>query len=115
MMVLLEQNFGKNSGRQTRHSLLLREKAQLILDSWGRARKYSAEGGPKRDGSIRGEKTKSKTDSKPPRPTSWTGWQCIAKRAKTDPVAAIEAGTSNSVVGLMAVRRSYRPAVRNPP
>jgi predicted dehydrogenase len=93
-MVAYSSNFGNSGG--SRHRFFC-EKGQLIMDNWS-APTYSAEGGPKRDGGIRGI-----TPVKPiETPDHFLDWlQCLRSGKTTR--APIEAGYVHSVVCLMAV------------
>ena len=93
-MVAYSSNFGNGSGN--RHRLFC-EKGQLILDNWG-APTYSAEGGPKRDGQIRGTKPVDPIET----PDHFLDWlQCMRSGKPTR--APIEAGYQHAIAGLMAV------------
>ena len=109
-MVAYSSNFGNGGGSRHRYFC---EKGQLILDNWS-APTYSAEGGPKRDGGIRGVK-----DVKPiETPDHFLDWlQCMRTGKPTR--APIEAGYQHSVACLMAVesyntgrRTTYDPKTR---
>ncbi len=97
-------NFGNGSGKRLR---IFGEKGVLNLDNWS-APTYSAEGGPKRDGGIRGVNPVEDV----PGPDHFQDWlQCI--RSGKAPRASIEAGYQQTVVGLMAVEAGKtRRAVR---
>lgn len=87
-------NFGSGAGNLKR---LYGDKGMLKFDNWN-APTYSAEGGAKRDGSIRGV-----VDVKPvDRPDHWLDWlQCI--RNGGTPNAPIEAGFQHAVAVIMAM------------
>jgi predicted dehydrogenase len=87
-------NFGNGSGNGRK---FYGTKGTLSLDNWN-APTYSAEGGPKRDGQIRG-----KQDVKPvARPDHFLNWlQCM--RSGETPHASIDAGFQHAVAALMAV------------
>ncbi len=93
-MLTSANNFG-NSGGNTRK--FFGTKGTLDLANWNAA-SYSAEGGPKRDGKIRG-----KVDIAPiERPDHFLNWlQCL--RTGETPHASIEAGYLHAVAVLMAV------------
>jgi predicted dehydrogenase len=77
------------------------EKGVLKVDNWN-APTYSAEGGPRRDGSIRGDHPVPPIE----RPDHFLDWlQCIRRGAT--PHAPIEAGYQHAVAVLMA-DESYR-------
>lgn len=72
------------------------EKGVLKVDNWN-APTYSAEGGPRRDGSIRGEKPVPLVE----RPDHFLDWlQCM--RSGATPHAPIDAGYRHAVAVLMA-------------
>ncbi|MCX6908822.1 MAG: hypothetical protein NTY01_12365 [Verrucomicrobia bacterium] len=109
-MVAYSSNLGNGGGSRHRYFC---EKGQLNLDNWG-APTYSAEGGPKRDGTIRGV-----NDVKPiETPDHFQDWlQCMRTGKPTR--APIEAGYLHSVTCLMAVesfkfgrRTTYDPKTR---
>ena len=88
-------NFGSSAGNLKR---LYGDKGMLKFDNWS-APTYSAEGGPKRDGSIRGENPVKPTEH----PDHWLDWlQCI--RNGGTPNAPIEAGFQHAVAVLMAMK-----------
>jgi predicted dehydrogenase len=93
-MLTSSNNFG-NSGGNTRK--FFGTKGTLALDNWN-APTYSPEGGPKRDGKIRG-----KQDVPPvQRPDHFLNWlQCM--RTGETPHASIDAGYQHAVAVLMAV------------
>ena len=92
-MVSYATNFGNGGGNLKR---LYGDKGTLKFDNWN-APTYSADGGPKRDGSIRGI-----NDVKPvERPDHFLDWlQCM--RNGNTPNASIEAGYQHAVAVLMA-------------
>lgn len=72
------------------------EKGVLKVDNWN-APTYSAEGGPRRDGSIRGQQTVPLVE----RPDHYLDWlQCI--RSGGTPHASIDAGHQHAVAVIMA-------------
>jgi predicted dehydrogenase len=102
LMVAYSSNFGNGGGNRHRYFC---EKGQLILDKWN-IPTYSAEGGPKRDGGIRGIKEVEAIDT----PDHFLDWlQCLRSGKTTR--APIEAGYQHSVACLMAVE-SYRSGHR---
>ncbi len=101
-MVSYSTNFGNGGGNRHRYFC---DKGQLVLDNWS-APNYTAEGGPKRDGTIRGVNDVKAIDT----PDHYLNWlQCMRTGAKTR--APIEAGYLHSVAGLMAVE-SYNNGCR---
>jgi predicted dehydrogenase len=110
LMVAYSSNFGNSGGNRHRYFC---EKGQLILDNWS-APTYSAEGGLKRDGSIRGVNEVKAI----PGPDHFQDWlQCLRTGRATR--APIEAGYLHSVTCLMAVesfrsgrRTTYDPVKR---
>lgn len=94
MMVSYTTNFGNGFGNSTR---VLGEKGLLKLDR-GDAPVYTAEGGIRRDGSIRGENKVTPVE----RPDHFLNWfQCL--RNGETPQAPVEAGWQHSVACIMAV------------
>ncbi len=93
-VVTSSNNFGNSAGNTRK---FFGEKGTLSVDNWN-APSYSAEGGRKRDGSIRG-----KIDVTPvPRPDHFLNWlQCM--RSNETPHANIDAGYQHAVAVLMAV------------
>ena len=93
-MLTSSNNFGNSSGNTRK---FFGTKGTLALDNWN-APTYSAEGGPKRDGKIRG-----KVDVPPvARPDHFLNWlQCM--RSGETPHASIDAGFQHAVAVLMAV------------
>jgi predicted dehydrogenase len=101
-MVSYSTNFGNGGGSRHRYFC---DKGQLVLDNWS-APIFTAEGGPKRDGTIRGANDVEAVDT----PDHFLNWlQCMRTGAKTR--APIEAGYLHSVAGLMAVE-SYKKGYR---
>ncbi len=101
-MVAYSSNLGNGSG--SRHRFFC-EKGQLNLDNWS-APTYTAEGGPKRDGTIRGTNEVKPIET----PDHFQDWlQCMRSGKPTR--APIESGYIHSVVGLMAVE-SYNTGRR---
>lgn len=93
-MVAYSTNFGNGGGNRHRYFC---EKGQLIMDNWS-APTYSAEGGPKRDGKIRGVCPVEAIET----PDHFQNWlQCLRTGKATR--APIEAGYQHSVACLMAV------------
>jgi predicted dehydrogenase len=92
-MVAYSTNFGNSGGSRHRYFCA---KGQLIMDNWS-APSYSAEGGPKRDGGIRGT-----NDIKPiETPDHFLDWlQCLRTGKPTR--APLEAGYQHSVASIMA-------------
>jgi predicted dehydrogenase len=94
LMVAYSTNFGNSGGNRHRYFC---EKGQLILDNWS-APTYTAEGGLKRDGSIRGVNEVKAIDT----PDHFLDWlQCL--RTGRTPRAPLEAGYLHTVTCLMAV------------
>jgi predicted dehydrogenase len=93
-MVTSSNNFGNSAGNTRK---FYGDKGTLAVDNWN-APTYSADGGPKRDGKIRG-----KVDVKPvERPDHFLNWlQCM--RSGETPHASIDAGYQHAVAVLMAV------------
>lgn len=93
-MVTSSNNFGNFSGNSRK---FYGDKGTLAVDNWN-APTYSADGGPKRDGKIRG-----KMEVTPiPRPDHFLNWlQCM--RSNETPHASIDAGFQHAVAVLMAV------------
>jgi predicted dehydrogenase len=96
-------NFGNGSGKRLR---IFTEKGVLNLDNWA-APTYSAEGGPKRDGNIRGVKPVEEVEG-PDHIQDWL--QCMRSGKKTR--ASIEDGYHQTVVGLMAVEAAKHGRMR---
>ncbi len=94
MMVTSSNNFGNGAGSSRK---FYGDKGTLVVDNWN-APTYSADGGPKRDGSVRG-----KVDVPPiEHPEHFLNWlQCL--RTGQTPNANIDAGYQHAVAVLMAV------------
>ncbi|MCX7824533.1 MAG: Gfo/Idh/MocA family oxidoreductase [Verrucomicrobiae bacterium] len=101
-MMVYSSNFGNGSG--SRHRFFC-EKGQLNLDNWG-APTYTPEGGPKRDGKIRGVNEVQPIET----PDHFLDWLQCMRSGKTTR-APIEAGYQHSVACLMAVE-SYNTGRR---
>jgi predicted dehydrogenase len=102
LMVAYSSNFGNSGGSRHRYFC---QKGQLILDNWS-APTYSAEGGPKRDGKIRGVQEVKAIET----PDHFLNWlQCLRTGKPTR--APLEAGYQHSVACLMAVE-SYHSGRR---
>jgi predicted dehydrogenase len=93
-MAVFSCNMGQAGGRTHRYFC---EKGQLIMDNWG-APAYSAEGGPKRDGKIRGVNEVKPVET----PDHFQDWLQCMRTGKTTR-APIEAGYQHSVACIMAV------------
>jgi hypothetical protein len=93
-MLTSSNNFGNSSGNTRK---FFGTKGTLALDNWN-VPSYSAEGGPKRDGKIRG-----KVDVTPvQRPDHFLNWlQCM--RTGETPHASIDDGYKHAIAVLMAV------------
>jgi predicted dehydrogenase len=93
-VVTSSNNFANSAGNTRK---FFGDKGTLAVDNWN-APTYSADGGPKRDGKIRG-----KMDVVPiPRPDHFLNWlQCM--RTGETPHASIDAGFQHAVAVLMAV------------
>jgi len=110
LMISYSTNFGNGYGNTTR---ILAEKGVLKLDRSSEL-VYTAEGGCRRDGNIRGENKLPLED----RPDHFLNWlQCL--RSGERPHASIDAGYSAAVASIMAVesyekgcRMRYDPATR---
>ena len=93
-MVTSSNNFGNGAGNNRK---FYGDKGTLAVDNW-HAPTYSAEGGPKRDGKIRGKVEVTPID----RPDHFLDWlQCM--RSGVTPHASIDAGYQHAVAVLMAV------------
>lgn len=102
LMVAYSSNFGNSGGSRHRYFC---EKGQLIMDNWS-APTYSAEGGPKRDGTLRGVQDVEAIET----PDHFLDWlQCLRSGQTTR--APVEAGYQHSVACLMAVE-SYHSGRR---
>ncbi len=94
LMVAYSTNFGNGGGNRNRFFC---EKGQLVLDNWS-APTYTAEGGLKRDGSIRGVNEVKPIEG----PDHFQNWlQCMRTGKATR--APMDAGYLHSVICLMAV------------
>ena len=94
MMVAYSSNFGNSGGSRHRYFC---QKGQLNLDNWG-SPTYSADGGPRRDGNIRGVNEVKPIET----PDHFLDWlQCMRSGQPTR--APIEAGYQHAVACLMAV------------
>ena len=110
LVVTSSNNFGNSAG-DTRK--FYGDKGTLDVTNWN-APTYSAEGGPKRDGQIRGVQKVTEI----PRPDHFLNWlQCI--RSGETPHASIDAGFQHAVAVLMATtsyetgrRTTYDPKQR---
>lgn len=93
-MLTSANNFGNSAGNTRK---FFGTKGTLSIDNWN-APTYSAEGGIKRDGKIRGKVEVTPVD----RPDHFLNWlQCL--RTGETPHASIEAGYLHAVAVLMAV------------
>lgn len=93
-LVSSSNNLGHGAGSVRR---FYGDKGLLKLDNWDRPT-YSPEGGPKRDGSIRGEHPVTPVE----RPDHFLDWlQCM--RENRQPHAPIDAGYQHAVAVLMAM------------
>ena len=109
-IVTSSNNFGNSAG-DTRK--FYGDKGTLDVTNWN-APTYSAEGGPKRDGQIRGVQKVAEI----PRPDHFLNWlQCI--RSGETPHASIDAGFQHAIAVLMATtsyetgrRTTYDPKKR---
>ncbi|MDD4869105.1 MAG: Gfo/Idh/MocA family oxidoreductase [Kiritimatiellae bacterium] len=93
-MVTFSCNTGQSGGSRHRYFC---EKGQLNLDNWS-APNYTAEGGPKRDGSIRGVNEVKAIET----PDHFQDWLQCMRSGKTTR-APIEAGYRHAVACLMGV------------
>jgi len=92
-MVAYSSNFGSSGGSRHRYFC---QKGQLNMDNWG-APTYSAEGGPKRDGGIRGTNPVKPIET----PDHFLDWlQCM--RTGNPTRAPLESGCQHSVAVIMA-------------
>lgn len=94
-IVTSSNNFG-NSGGNSRK--FYGDKGTLAVDNWN-APTYSAVGGLKRDGKIRGDKN---VVTPIPHPDHWLNWLQCMRDGKT-PNASIDAGYQHAVAVMMAV------------
>jgi predicted dehydrogenase len=102
LVVTSSNNFGNSAGNSRK---FYGDKGTLKVDNWN-APTYSAEGGIKRDGSIRGQVDVPVVE----RPDHWLNWlQCM--RSGETPHASIEAGYQHAVAVLMATT-SYETGKR---
>ncbi|MCX6954793.1 MAG: Gfo/Idh/MocA family oxidoreductase [Verrucomicrobia bacterium] len=93
-MVTSSNNFGNSAGSSRK---FYGDKGTLAVDNWN-APTYSAEGGPKRDGKIRGKQNVTPIEH----PDHFLNWlQCM--RSGETPNASIDAGYQHAVAVLMAV------------
>lgn len=94
MMVTSSNNFANSAGNTRK---FFGEKGTLAVDNWN-APTYSADGGPKRDGKIRGKVEVTPIE----RPDHFLNWlQCM--RTGETPHASIDAGYQHAIAVLMAV------------
>jgi predicted dehydrogenase len=101
-LVASSNNFGNGFGNGRK---FYGEKGVLKLDNWN-VPTFSAEGGPRRDGQIRGQNTVTPIE----RPDHFLDWlQCV--RSGATPHAPIEAGYQHAVACLMATQ-SYETGRR---
>ena len=101
-MSVYTTNFGNGYGNRFR---LAGDAGVLKMDKWGEPH-YTAEGGSKNKGAIRGDNKVAEI----PMPDHFLDWlQCI--RSRKTPNASIDAGYQHSVANLMAMQ-SYRSGRR---
>ena len=94
LVVTSSNNFGNGAGNSRK---FYGDKGTLAVDNWN-APTYSAEGGPKRDGKIRGKQNVTPIEH----PDHFLNWlQCM--RSGETPNANIDAGYQHAVAVLMAV------------
>jgi predicted dehydrogenase len=94
MMVTSSNNFANSNGNTRK---FFAEKGTLAVDNWN-VPTYSADGGPKRDGKIRGKVEVTPIE----RPDHFLNWlQCM--RTGETPHASIDAGYQHAIAVLMAV------------
>jgi predicted dehydrogenase len=93
-LVTSSNNFGNFAGSSRK---FYGDKGTLAVDNWN-APSYSADGGPKRDGKIRGKVEVTPIE----RPDHWLNWLQCMRDGKT-PHASIDAGYQHAVAVLMAV------------
>lgn len=93
-IVTSSNNFGNFAGNSRK---FYGDKGTLAVDNWN-APTYSADGGPKRDGKIRGKMEVTPIK----RPDHWLNWLECMRDGKT-PHASIDAGYQHAVAVLMAV------------
>ncbi len=109
-LVTSSNNFGNGAGNSRK---FYSDRGTLAVDNW-HAPTYSAEGGPKRDGRIRGKQEVTPIE----RPDHFLDWlQCM--RSGAAPHAPIDAGFQHAVAVLMAVlsydtgrKTTYDPRLR---
>ena len=94
-MVSYTTDFGNSQGNGIRFGC---EKGTVLMDNIRTQPSFSARGGPKRDGGIRGENT-IESVSVPDHQLDWL--RCL--RSGKQPVAPIEAGYQHSVACIMAM------------
>lgn len=94
-LVSYSTNFGNGGGSLKR---LYGDQGTLKFDNWS-APTYSAEGGPKRDGRIRGENPVPPVE----RPDHYLDWLQCMREGRT-PHASIDAGYQHAVAVLMAMK-----------
>jgi predicted dehydrogenase len=93
-IVTSSNNFANSAGNTRK---FYGDRGTLSVDNWN-APSYSAEGGPKRDGKIRG-----KVEVTPiAHPDHWLDWLQCMRNGKT-PNASIDAGFQHAIAVLMAV------------
>ena len=94
LLVTSANNFGNGAGNSRK---FYGDRGTLAVDNW-HAPTYSAEGGPRRDGRIRGRQEVTPIE----RPDHFLDWlQCMRTGAR--PHAPIDAGFQHAVAVLMAV------------
>ena len=93
-MVTSSNNFGNFAGNTRK---FYGDKGTLAVDNWN-APTYSADGGPKRDGKIRGKQEVTPI----PHPDHFLDWLQCMRSGKT-PNASIDAGYQHAIAVLMAV------------
>jgi predicted dehydrogenase len=93
-IVTSSNNFGNFAGNSRK---FYGDKGTLAVDNWN-APTYSADGGPKRDGKIRGKMEVTPIQ----RPDHWLNWLECMRDGKT-PHASIDAGYQHAIAVLMAV------------
>jgi predicted dehydrogenase len=93
-VVTSSNNFGNGAGNSRK---FYGDKGTLAIDNWN-APTYSADGGPKRDGKIRGKLDVTPIDH----PDHYLNWLQCMRSGKT-PNASIDAGFQHAVAVLMAV------------
>ena len=110
-VVTSSNNFGNGAGNSRK---FYGDKGTLAVDNWN-APTYSAEGGPKRDGKIRGKLDVTPIDH----PDHYLNWLQCMRSGKT-PNASIDAGFQHAVAVLMAVlsydtgrKTTYDPVKRH--